>query len=85
MKEQAIKKYLQEQVEFKDIATLHNMFCEGQGLTEFLIYSFVDDIDKFLFMDYRKMGLAGSFDTSGFLASLSTIVSFLLFVINLKD
>ena len=47
MKEQAIKKYLQEQVEFKDIVTLHNMFCEGQGLTEFLIYSVVDDIDKF--------------------------------------
>ena len=47
MKEIAIKKYLQEQVEFKDIVTLHNMFCEKQELTEFLIYSFVDDIDKF--------------------------------------
>lgn len=39
-----------------------------------------DDIDKFLLMDYRKMGLATSFDTSGYFATLSTILAFLLFL-----
>lgn len=38
-----------------------------------------DDIEKYLLLDYRKMGLATSFDTAGYFATLSSILSFLLF------
>lgn len=61
------------------IIILEVIFPELQVLISYYVDYGRDDIDRFLFMDYRKMGLAASFDTSGFWASLSTILSFLLF------
>lgn len=62
------------------IVILEVFFPEiGMVIASFTDYN-REDIDRYLSLNYRKMGLAASFDTAGYFSVISSTVSILLFI-----